>query len=474
MTTSPLIINGARIHGDITYPVYDKFTGTVLAEVSRASRAQVAEAVHAALQSFQTRPLSPYDRYTILHRAAMLLKERKSSFVETIVAEAGFTVSDANTEVTRAEQTLLLSGEEAKRLNGEVVALDGAPGVTNRLGFTIRVPVGVVCAITPFNSPLNTVAHKVAPALGAGNTVVLKPAAVTPLTAALFCQLLFDAGLPAGHLNLVNGDGHDVGSWLLEEPDIRFYTFTGSTTVGRLIQRGAGLRRTQLELGSISGTIVCDDANIDWALPRCVNSSFRKAGQVCTSVQRLFVHQSIVDRFVNALIAHVGQLKVGDPRDPATLIGPMIAEKEAIRVESWVNEAVAQGADLVAGGQREGALFYPTVLVNASPSMRVMCEEIFGPVISIVPFQDLDEAIRQANDTPFGLAAGIFTQSLSNAMVAARQLEVGSVHVNETSSSRLDLMPYGGIKDSGFGREGPHYAMREMTDERLITMTWPS
>lgn len=472
MTTCPLIIDGAPVHGDVTYPVFDKFNGTILAQVSRASRAQVADAVQSAMRAFKTRPLSPYERYTILRRAAALLVERKSAFVESIVAEAGFTISDAGAEVARAEQTLLLSGEEAKRLHGEMVPLDGAPDVTNRIGFTIRVPVGVVCAITPFNSPLNTVAHKVAPALGAGNTVVLKPATVTPLTAARFCQLMSDAGLPPGHLNLVNGDGSDVGAWLLDEPDVRFYTFTGSTAVGRLIQRGAGLRRTQLELGSISSTIVCEDANINWALPRCVNSSFRKAGQVCTSVQRLFVHEDILDRFVGDLIERIEQSKVGDPREPDTLVGPMISEREAARVEAWVHEAASQGAQIATGGRRDAALFYPTVLVNARPSMKVMCEEIFGPVISIVPFRNLDEALRQVNDTPFGLAAGVFTQNLNYAMAAARQLEVGAVHVNETSSSRIDLMPYGGVKESGFGREGPRYAMREMTDERLITMTW--
>src|SRR5206468_5696738 len=253
-----------------------------------------------AADAFAARRIAPYDRYTILHKAAQLVASRKDQIVETIVSESGFTATDAATEVSRTIQTLQVSAEEAKRICGEVIPLDGAPGVTNRIGWTIRVPLGVVCAITPSNSPLNTVAHKVAPALAAGNSVVVKPASATPMTAALLCQLLIEAGTPPGYINLVNGPGGDIGSWLLAEQAIRFYTFTGSTAVGRVIQREAGLRRTQLELGSVSSTIVCNDADIEWAAPRCVSSSFRKAGQVCTSVQRLFVQEGMLDTFVEA------------------------------------------------------------------------------------------------------------------------------------------------------------------------------
>jgi acyl-CoA reductase-like NAD-dependent aldehyde dehydrogenase len=471
MTTYSLVIDGEAVSGETTLPVVDKFTGHPIAEVACASRAQVARAVQAAAAAFAAKRLTPYERYAILSRAAQLVQERKAEFIETIVAESGFTVSDGEMEVARTTQTLMISAEEAKRIHGEMIPLDGAPGVTNRIGFTIRVPVGVVCAITPFNSPLNTVAHKVAPALAAGNSVVLKPASATPISAVLFCRLLIDAGLPPGYINLVNGTGRDIGAWLLEQEAIRFYTFTGSTAVGRAIQRGAGLRRTQLELGSVSSTIVCDDANLAWAAPRCVNASFRKAGQVCTSVQRLFVQEGILDSFVEQLVARTTAAKVGDPRDPATLVGPMIAEREAERAEAWVKEAIAQGARVATGGRREGALFYPTIVLNATPQMRVMCEEVFAPIISIVPFRAIDDAIRQVNDTRYGLAAGLFTSSIGTALLAARELDVGTLHVNETSSSRVDLMPYGGVKDSGFGREGPKYAIREMTEERLVTMT---
>ncbi len=471
MTTVPLLIDGEPVAGSSTLPVFDKFTLRPIAEVACATRDDVQRAVGAAARSFQSRRLSPYERYEILHRASELLHQRKTEFVETIVGESGFTTADAETEVGRAIQTLIISSEEAKRLHGEMVPLDGAPGVTNRLGFTIRVPLGVVCAITPFNSPLNTVTHKVAPALAAGNTVVLKPASTTPLASVALCRLLIDAGLPPGHVNLVVGSGRDVGEWLLADERVRFYTFTGSTAVGRAIQRGAGLRRTQLELGSISSTLVCDDANMDFAVPRCVNASFRKAGQVCTSVQRLFVQSGILDRFVDALATRTAAAGVGDPRDANTLVGPMIDVAEAQRAEAWVNEAVAQGAQIVTGGRREGPVFHPTIILNAKPTMRVMCDEIFAPVISIVPFTSLMDAIRQVNDTPYGLAAGVFTSNLTTALTAAKHLEVGTVHINETSSSRVDLMPYGGVKDSGFGREGPKYAMREMTEERLVTIT---
>ena len=469
MKTGRLYIGGEWLDGASSFVVEDKFTGDEVATVAAASREQVSQAVQAAANAFASQRLTPYVRYEILHRAAGLLEARRKEFASTIVAESGFTISDGDNEVARGIQTLLISAEEAKRIAGEVVPIDGAPGQEQRMAFTIRSPVGVVCAITPFNSPLNTVIHKVGPALAAGNAVVLKPAMQTPLTAELLCQVLVEAGAPAGYINLVNGHGPDVGMWLLEDPRIAFYTFTGSTNVGRIIQRTIGLRRSQLELGSISSTIVCEDADLVRAVPRCVNASFRKAGQVCTSVQRLYVQKSILDGFVGALAAATKQARVGDPKDPATLVGPMISVREAERAATWVDEAVAQGARLVCGGTRQGSLFFPTILVDATTSMRVMCDEIFAPVISIVPYDSLDAAIAEINATAYGLAAGIFTSNLNTAMKAARQLQVGTVHVNETSSSRVDVMPYGGIKESGFGREGPKYSIQEMTNERLVT-----
>jgi succinate-semialdehyde dehydrogenase/glutarate-semialdehyde dehydrogenase len=469
MKTGQLFIGGEWVGGASSFVVEDKFTGEKVATVAAASREQVSQAVAAAVNAFARQQLPPYVRYEILHKAAGLLESRRKEFSTTIVAESGFTITDGENEVARGIQTLLISAEEAKRIVGEIVPIDGAPGQEHRMAFTIRSPVGVVCAITPFNSPLNTVIHKVAPALAAGNAVVLKPAMQTPLTAELLCRILTEAGLPGGYLNLLHGNGPDVGAWLLEDPRIAFYTFTGSTHVGRIIQRTIGLRRSQLELGSISSTIVCEDADLARAVPRCVNASFRKAGQVCTSVQRLYVSRSILDKFVAALLEATKQARVGDPKDPETLVGPMISTREAERAAAWVDEAVAQGARLICGGRREGALFFPTILLNTSTSMRVMCDEIFAPVISIVPYESLDAAMAEINATPYGLAAGIFTANINTAMKAARQLRVGTVHINETSSSRVDVMPYGGIKDSGFGREGPKYSIDEMTDERLVT-----
>lgn len=469
MTSGQLYIDGEWVAGAATFPVLDKFSGEPLAQVAKASRDQVSQATAAAAAAFERQRLSPQARYHILQRAAALLETQRKLFTSTIVAESGFTVSDGDGEVNRAVQTLLACAEEAKRIAGEMVPVDAAPGQESRLAFTLRFPVGVVCAITPFNSPLNTVVHKVGPALAAGNAVVLKPAAQTPLTSELLCRLLAEAGTPAGYLNLVQGDGASVGQWLLEDPRFAFYTFTGSTAVGKIIQRTIGLRRSQLELGSISSTVVCDDADLARAVPRCVSASFRKAGQVCTSVQRLYVARSRLDEFLAALLAATRKAQVGDPRDPATLVGPMIAAREAERAESWVKEAVAQGAKLACGGHREGALFFPTILVDVTSRMRVMCEEIFAPVISIVPYDTLATAFAEINATPYGLAAGVFCTNINTAMQAARELRVGTVHINETSSSRVDVMPYGGIKDSGFGREGPKYAIEEMTDERLIT-----
>jgi succinate-semialdehyde dehydrogenase / glutarate-semialdehyde dehydrogenase len=469
MKSSRLFIGGEWLDGASTFVVTDKFTAEPIASVASASREQVRQAVQAAADAFARNRLTPYTRYEILHRAAGLVETRREDLKSTIVAESGFTVSDAEGEIARTIQTLLLCAEEAKRIAGEVVPIDGAPGQEHRLAFTLRVPVGVVCAITPFNSPLNTVAHKVGPALAAGNAVVLKPATQTPLTATILCELLEAAGAPAGYLNLVHGEGPAVGEWLLQERQIDFYTFTGSTRVGQIIHAAIGLRRSQLELGSISSTVVCEDADLARAIPRCVNASFRKAGQVCTSVQRLYVHRSILDSFVNSLVEATKNARVGDPRDPATLVGPMISEREAERALRWVNEAVAQGARLLCGGRREGALFYPTILADVATSMRVMCDEVFAPVICVVPYESLEAACKEINATPYGLAAGIFTTNINTAMQAARQLQVGTIHVNETSSSRVDVMPYGGVKESGFGREGPRYAIHEMSEERLVT-----
>ena len=470
-TVRGLLVNGDWIDGECgRVPVLDKFRLRPGAYVTTASRAQVARAIDAAHAAFRRGAPSPYERGVVLDRAAALVEARLPEFVRTMQMEAGFTVSDATGEVRRSVQTLKLSAEEARRLAGEVVPLAGAPQQAGRLGFTLRVPLGIVAAITPFNAPLNTVTHKIAPAFAAGNAAVLKPASYTPLTACLLADALIEAGMPRGFLSVLLG-GAQVAQWILEDQRVRFFAFTGSTEVGREIQRAAGLRRTQMELGSIACTIVCDDARLATALPKIVGAGYRKAGQVCTSIQLLLVHESIVGSVQAQLAQQVAALPFGDPYDPATVVGPVISEDNAIRIEEWIDEAMARGAQRLAGGRRSGAVVPPTLLAGIDDSMSVGCQEIFGPVMCVVPFASLDEAIARVNATPFGLATGIFTNRLDDAFAAARRLEVGGVHINETSSSRVDLMPYGGSKDSGFGREGPRYAVHEMTEERIVTIT---
>ncbi len=421
--------------------------------------------------SFERYALDPYERFRILSKAAELIEKRREVLANTIVNEAGFPRQDGDNEVSRTVQTFLTSAEEGKRLSGEMVPIEGSPGNAHRMAFTIRVPRGVVCGITSFNSPLNMVAHKVAPALASGNTVVIKPPQATPFSAALLMEILLEAGLPEGHANLVQGPGSEIGRWLVENQKIRFFTFTGSTAVGKALRDAVGLRPIALELGSISATIVCEDADLDRAVPRCINSGFRRAGQACTSIQRLYVHERVYEGFLEKLVAATKKLAVGDPHDPKTVIGPMISEEDARRAESWIQEAVANGARIAQGGRRDKSVLQPTILTGVSPDARVICEEIFAPVLAVMPFRQLDSTIDEINDLPFGLATGIFTRDVNRAMHAARRLNVAIVHINESSSSRVDLMPFGGVKDSGMGREGPKYAMREMTDERLITLS---
>ena len=467
----PLLLDGDWVAGGgATVAVIDKYHLRPGAQVTTADAGQVARAIDSADAAFRRGAPPPYERGLMLERAAALVEARTEAFVRTMQMEAGFTVTDATGEVRRCVQTLKLSAEEARRMAGEVVPLAGAPQQTGRIGFTLRVPLGVVAAITPFNAPLNTVAHKIAPAFAAGNAVILKPASYTPLTACRLAEAMLEAGVPRGFLQVLIGSA-PVADGLLADPRVRFFAFTGSTEVGRKIQQAAGLRRTQMELGSIACTILCDDARLDKALPKVAGAGYRKAGQVCTSVQLLLVHASIQGEVESRLASLVRALPYGDPYQPETAVGPVISEADAIRIERWIEEAIARGAQRLAGGARQGSVVPPTLLTTIDDTMNVGCREIFGPVVCSVPFRTLDEAIARVNATPYGLAAGIFTNRIDEAFAAAQHLEVGGVHINETSSSRVDLMPYGGSKDSGFGREGPRYAVHEMTEERIITLT---
>ncbi len=463
------LIGGRWIGGEQRFRVTDKFTGELLAEMSQASAADVEAAVKATANAFEKGAPEPIVRARILRCTAEIIAARRADFAEAITAEAGFTTTDANVEIDRSLVTLNLCAEEATRLVGETVPFAATAGQHERIGFTIRVPIGIVCAITPFNSPLNTVIHKIGPAIAAGNAVILKPSSLTPLTATLLCAALLDAELPPDLLALVHGN---IGELLLDRQEIAFYSFTGSTRVGRIIQQKAGLRRTQLELGSIASTIVCADADLDRALPRIANAAFRKAGQVCTSIQRLYVENGVKDKVADGLVDLARKMPAGNPRDPTTRVGPMISEEAAARAQSWVREAELGQARVLTGGDRSGPVLSPTVLANVGPGLKVLEQEIFAPVVSVLPFATLGEAVNHANNTPYGLAAGSFTRDINRAIGAARGLRFGSVHINETSSSRGDAMPFGGVKDSGYGHEGPKYAIREVTEERLITLNF--
>ncbi|MCW2278289.1 aldehyde dehydrogenase family protein [Heliophilum fasciatum] len=462
-----LFIDGQWVTTGTTIPVLDKFSGKVYAHVAQAEQAHVTKAVDAAQLALKT-PLPAWRRSAILQQTAERLTVNKEKLGELIAIEAGKPLKDAIAEVGRAAETLRLSANEAMALTGEAVPVHAFPGSENRLAFTLRVPLGVVCAISPFNFPLNLLCHKVGPALAAGNAIVAKPASATPLIALKLAEYLAEAGLPAGWFHVLFGAGSTVGEWLLDEPRFAAYSFTGSYAVGLHIRQRVGLRKSTMELGSNSATIIHHDADLDGAARQCARMAFANAGQVCISVQRILVHRFVFNEFVEKLAAQTGELIIGDPKNPHTDVGPMINQKEAERVVAWVEQAVDDGARLVMGGTRQGALVQPTILTHVHPKMPVWCEEIFGPVVSVAAYDYLEEAIDKVNDSAYGLQAGVFTRSIDVALSCAKQLEVGGVIINDVSTYRADNMPYGGVKNSGTGREGPHYAVQELTETRVV------
>lgn len=450
-----------------TSPVIDKATGETVATISAAEKKDVSSAVEAAQKALAT-PIEPYKRYEIIMEASRILQRDAQKIAEDLCIEVGKPIKEALAEVGRARQTLILSAEEAKRMNGEMVPLAGAPSCGNRIAFTKRVPVGIVCAITPFNFPLNLACHKLGPALAAGNAVIYKPATATPLTAIWLCKVFEEAGLPSGYLNMLTGSGARLGEWLTQEQRIGFYSFTGSPAVGKTLLAKAGFRRVSLELGSNSANIVHEDAPVEAVAELCMKHAFANAGQVCISCQRVYVHRSLFQKFCDAAVAFTKTLKVGNPKENETDIGPMIHEQEAIRAEAWVQEAVAAGARVLCGGKREKAWYEPTIMTQVKPEMKVVCQETFAPLVSIIPYDTLDEAVRQVNDSVYGLQAGVFTKSIEVANYCIETLHVGGVIINDGATFRTDNMPYGGVKESGIGREGPQYAVREMTEEKLV------
>ncbi|AOH54646.1 aldehyde dehydrogenase [Peribacillus muralis] len=452
-----------------TMKVFNKYTQEPAAEISVATKKHVDLAVQSA-KAVLKHDFSPYERYEVLMKAAQLLLERREEFARILAIEVGKSIRESRGEVERSAQTLQISAEEAKRIHGEGVPVESAQGSENRMAFTIRVPVGVIAAITPFNAPINLVCHKIGPAIAAGNSVVLKPAEVTPICAIMLASLMEEAGLPKGRLQVLTGDGAKIGEWLLENQDVNMFTFTGSPRVGELIRSKAGLRKVSLELGNNSATIVHKDSDIERAATLVSQKSFNNAGQVCISVQRIYVHKDIHETFVARLIEKTARFVVGNPLDEKTDIGPMIRLTEAERVDAWVKEAVEQGAQVEVGGKREGAFYVPTILTNVKDDMKVCRQEVFGPVVSIATYEEIDEVIAKVNDSDYGLQAGLFTNDLQLAMKAAREIEVGGLIVNDASAYRVDHMPYGGVKKSGNGKEGPKYAIEEMTEERIIVL----
>ena len=452
---------------EVTNPATDQVIDTV----PRADSTDVETAVLGAQQgAAKMAALSGYERFQVLRRASDLLLEHQEALAQTLSAEEGKIIAEARYEVERAAQTLELSGEEAKRLSGEVLPLDGASGVSNKFGFTLRVPCGVVAAITPFNFPLNLVCHKVGPALAAGNSVILKPATDTPLVSLKLVEILLEAGLPGSAISCITGSGSEIGEALCSDRRIRKISFTGSQQVGEAICRVAGLKRVTMELGSNSPLIALPDANLEQVTAATISSGYANAGQVCISAQRIIVAEPIHDQFVQELVPKVAALRTGDQFDPENHMGPMVRSADAERVQKWVREAVEAGAELATGGDRDQAFMQPTVLVDAQPDMRVVKEEIFGPAVAVIRVADIEEAIRMANDTNYGLSAGVFTNDLDSAIHFAREVESGNIHINAGPMWRTDLMPYGGLKDSGLGKEGPKYAIEEMTETKTVVI----
>jgi glyceraldehyde-3-phosphate dehydrogenase (NADP+) len=398
------------------------------------------------------------------------MRERQDDLGRTISLEEGKVLAEGLFEASRATETIDLSADEAKRLGGEVLPLDGAPGGAGKLGFTLRVPCGVVVAITPFNFPLNLVCHKVGPALAAGNAVVLKPASDTPLSALKMVEILLAAGLPPLAISCLTGSGGAIGDALCTDPRVRKISFTGSRDIGEHICRQAGIKRVTMELGSNSPLIVMNDADLSKVVEATVATGYANAGQVCISAQRVIALDKVYGDFVEQLRPRVAALTTGNPLEKSTKMGPMIREADAVRVGQWIDEAVSGGARLLTGGGRRGTLVEPTLLADVDPRMRISCDELFGPAVAVTRAGDIDQAIALANDSRYGLSAGIFTQNLDWALRFARQIDSGNIHINWGPQWRADLMPYGGLKDSGMGKEGPKYAIHEMTELKTVVI----
>lgn len=466
----PLLIGHEWKHTTMTAPVFNPYNGERVAEVCQGGLDEAEAATDAAVTAFHSmRRLSSHARAQALMTLAARLTARQKEFAQTITTEAGKPIADATREVSRAIQTVHVAAEEAKRLPGDVLPLDWTTGLDSYLGITRRVPIGPILGITPFNFPLNLVVHKVAPALAAGNPIVIKPAPQTPLTALLLGELIRDTDLPPGAVSVVPCS-NTVAERMVTDDRFKLLSFTGSAAVGWMLKSKCGKKKVVLELGGNAGVIIEPDADLEVAVQRCVVGGYAYSGQTCISVQRVYVHEAVYQAFLDKLLAKVRAIKTGDPSHLETVVGPVIDQGAARRIEEWVHEAVAQGAHVHTGGSRDGSLVQPTVLTDVTPSMKVSCQELFGPLLAVTPYARLSDALAALNTSDYGLQAGIFTQDINKIFYAYRELEVGAVLANEIPTFRVDHMPYGGVKDSGLGREGVRYAMEDMTELKLLVL----
>jgi acyl-CoA reductase-like NAD-dependent aldehyde dehydrogenase len=467
-----LFLGGRFVTGSGSIEVRNPYSGELIAEVATGGAADVDRAVRDAAEHLP--PPAPAERARVLERAAAIVAERSERFAQVLCREAGKPLRQARGEVARCVDTLTFSAAEARTLSGETVPLDASTSGIGKIGLVRYAPIGILGAIAPFNFPLNLVAHKIGPAIAAGCPVVLKPAEKTPLSALLLAQALSDAGLPAGALAVITGSGETVGVALVDHPDIAMISFTGSGPVGWGIRERAPRKHVALELGNSTPVIVTEDADLVRAAARIAASGFTHAGQSCISVQRVYVHESVHDAFLTHLVTAVGGLVVGDPADEATEVGPVITPTAHQRVREWIAEAVAAGATIATGGSAHDGLIEPTVLDGITPSMKVTCDEVFGPVVGVAAYHTIDGAIALCNGTGYGLQAGIFTARVDAAIAWAARLEFAGVVINDTPTFRADQQPYGGIKGSGNTREGPHYAVRSMCEPRLVILELPT
>jgi len=426
--------------------------------------------VESAARAFETsmRHMPAHERARILRATAALLRRDVEQLTRALVLEVGKPIRDARREAGRAADLFELAADLVTTLDGDVLTMDGIRGGENRFGFTMRVPVGVIAALAPFNSPINLAVNKIAPALAAGNAVVLKPASKTPLSGLYLASILKEAGLPDGAFNVVVGAGERVGTPLVSSSQVRMVTFTGSVAAGLAITRVAGVKKLALELGSSAANIVFADADVPAAAKTLAVSAYLSSGQACISAQRLLIHEDVYDQFVGAFVATASAMRIGDPMDEATEIGPMVSERDIARVHGWIEEARGAGADVLTGGERVANTIAPTLMSNVPSTARLACEEAFAPIATIAEFRTVDEAMRLANDSQFGLQGGVFTNDLVTALTVARELDVGGLWINDSSRYRQDNYPFGGMKMSGIGREGVRYAMEEMTDLRFV------